>query len=166
MNTGTLSSSQLHALLSTQVSTVRDEDRLTLIGIVRSGSVRDTIEIALNNTGKWVSLPLSMIASAEELGTLAFNGTTMRVMELELKRPKDCAALFDLLAFVLERGALLMPRPSECNCDDGDSQTLPPGAKAKKKKSATKKTAGLFCFGCWVFTGGVSPEFCYPICGA
>lgn len=55
MNTGTLSSSQLHALLSTQVSTVRDEDRLTLIGIVRSGSVRDTIEIALNNTGKWVA---------------------------------------------------------------------------------------------------------------
>jgi len=152
-----LSSKELASVLGKPVVHQPEQQTLTLIGLVRAGRNKETIEIALGNTGKWVALPLSLIESAEESGTIAAGEQIHRVMALIIKRPTEGTAFFDLLAFALEAGGLLMTR-KECGCG-GSSGGAPPGARAMGKRPP--KTTVANCFACWIMTMGYGESFCY-----
>ena len=103
-------------ILETSVEQDYPIKSLTLLSMVRKGSTTDSLEISLGTTEKWISVPISLIISANEIGNHESEGKFYKVVELVIKSPNEQNIWFDYLAHVLHN-----LKNIECNAADTHS---------------------------------------------
>jgi hypothetical protein len=152
----TKKSSTFSELLGTTSPQPSEGELITLIGMVRPGKASDNFEIALDDTGRWVSLPQKLVVSAEEAGTISLAGTTYKVLKMTIARPEQQGEWFDLLAFSLRRITLILQMKHKCSCTGSKAPERTPRMANPEPTTSTAN-----CVACWIFTLGSAPEFCY-----
>jgi nitric oxide synthase oxygenase domain/subunit len=69
---------------------------ITLVGMFRAGKNEKTVEIALDNTGIWIPISVSLVESVKESGTITINGIAYKVLEMVINSPSENSEWFDL----------------------------------------------------------------------